>query len=295
MHRIVLLLCLAAGLAVSVFASAADIDWDQIDHAIGRKGTTQPGGVHKFGLPRSDLDVSVDGVRIRPALALGSWTAFQLSGDGAMAMGDLVLTDEEISPVMQRLVDAGFEISAIHNHLLRMSTPVLYMHFAAHGDPVKLATTLHEALALSKTPLGPLGAAPPPMVDLDTAALEKALGFKGSANGGVYQFAIPRSETITQGGMSIPPSMGTAIALNFQPTGGGKAAISGDFVLLGREVNPVLRTLRANGIEVTALHSHMVDESPHLYFMHFWANADAMQLARALRTALDLTAAKRGP
>jgi hypothetical protein len=294
MSRIAVLLFLGAGFVVADRALATDIDWTKVDQIVGRPGTSQPGGVHKFGLPRSDLDVSVDGVKIKPALALGSWIAFQPSRDGAMAMGDLVLTDVEISPVMKRLADDGFEISAIHNHLLRTSVPVFYMHIAAHGDPLQLATVLHEALALSKTPLSPPAAAAPPTIELDTAAIEKTLGFKGNPNGGVYQFAIPRAETITEGGMSIPPSMGTAIAINFQPTGGGKAAISGDFVLLGTEVNPVLRTLRGRGIEVTALHSHMIDESPHLYFMHFWANADAAQLAQALRAALDLIAAKPG-
>jgi hypothetical protein len=197
--------------------------------------------------------------------------------------------------VMKRLIDDGFEISAIHNHLMRTSMPVFYMHVGAHGDPMKLARTLHAALSLSKTPLDqPASTAPPPAIDLDTAAIEKTLGFKGTANGGVYQFGIPRAETITEGGMTVPPSMGTAIAINFQPTGGGKAAITGDFILVGGEVNPVLKVLRERGIEVTALHSHMIEESPHMYFMHFWANDDAQKLAQSLRAALDLTNVKRG-
>jgi len=170
------------------------------------------------------------------------------------------------------------------------------MHVGGHGDPVKLIETLHAALALSKTPLtsSAAPAQPAPPLDLDTAAVEETLGYKGNANGGVYQFAVPRAEAITEGGMAIPPSMGTAISINFEPTGGGKAAITGDFVLLGSEVNPVLKALRQHGIEVTALHSHMIDDSPHLYFMHFWANDNAQQLAQGLRAALDLTNAKRG-
>ena len=274
---------------------AAPIDWTQVDQAIGRKGADQPGGAHKYGLPRSDLTVTVDGVGIKPALALGSWVAFLPAGDGAMFMGDLVLTDTEISPVMQRLIADGVEITAIHNHLLRTSVPVFYMHVGGHGDPVKLAETLHAALALSKTPLSaPAPAAAPPTVDLDTAAIEKTLGFKGTANGGVYQFSVPRAETISEAGMAVPPSMGTAIAINFQPTGGGKAAVTGDFVLLGSEVNPILKTLRQHGIEVTALHSHMIEDSPHLFFMHFWANDNAGKLADGLRAALDLANVKRG-
>jgi hypothetical protein len=212
-----------------------------------------------------------------------------------MFMGDLVLLDTEISPVMKRLIDDGIEITAIHNHLIRTSIPVLYMHVGGHGDPVKLANTLHAALALSKTPLSQAAAGtPPPALDLDTASLEKTLGFKGTANGGVYQFSVPRADSITEGGMTVPPALGTAIAINFEPTGGGKAAITGDFVLIGSEVNPIVKTLRQHGIEVTALHSHMIDDSPHLFFMHFWANDEAQKLARGLRAALDLANVKRG-
>jgi len=290
---------LVAGiLAISALnlAHAADIDWNQVDQAIGRKGTDLPGGVHKFSFPRSDLKVTLDGVPIKPALALGGWVAFLPMGSQAMFMGDLVLTDTEISPVMQRLIQDGVEISAVHNHLIRTSVPVFFMHVGGHGDPVKLAESLHAALALSKTPLS----APPPAtmpaapLDLDTAALDKALAFKGTVNGGVYQFSVPRAETISEGGMTVPPSMGTAIAINFEPTGSGKAAVTGDFILLGKEVNPVLKTLREHGIEVTALHSHMIDDSPHFFFMHFWANDDAQKLALGLRAALDHANVKRG-
>ena len=296
MTRIVAWIAALPAVALSLSAVAADIDWSKIDQAIGKKGADLPGGVHKYGLPRSDLQVTVDGVTIKPALALGSWLAFQPSGKGAMVMGDLVLTDTEISPVMQRLIEGGIEITAIHNHLLRTSVPVLYMHVGGHGDPAKLAAVLHAAIALSKTPLSQQSSAPPSApLELDTAALEKTLGYKGSVNSGVYQVSIPRAESVTEGGMAVPPSMGTATALNFQPTGGGKAAITGDFVLLGAEVNPILRVLRQHGIEVTALHSHMIDDSPHLFFMHFWAHDDALRLAQGLRSALDLANVKRGP
>ena len=295
MIRFSLLLAGLAAVALATGAAAADPDWSKVDQAIGKKGAAQAGGVYKFSFPRSDLKVTVDGVAIKPALALGSWAAFMPAGSEAMVMGDLVLTDTEISPVMKRLIDDGMEITAIHNHLLRTTVPVFYMHIGGHGDPAKLAATIHAALALSKTPLAaPAAAAPPPPVDLDTAALEKTLGFKGTANGGVYQFSVPRAETISEGGMAVPPSMGTAIAINFQPTGAGKAATTGDFVLLGSEVNPVLKTLRQHGIEVTALHSHMIDDSPHLFFMHFWANDDAQKLAQGLRAAVDLANVKRG-
>lgn len=277
-----------------VTARGAQIDWGAVDQAMGKKGAEQPGGVHKYSFPRSDLKVSVDGVEIKPALALGGWTAFEPAGSGAMVMGDLVLTETEVNPVMQRLIENGLDITAIHNHLLRTSIPVYYMHIGGHGDPAKLAHAVHDALSLSKTPLGasPAPAAAPPA--LDTAALDKILGYPGKANGGVYQFSVPRAESISDGGMSVPPAMGTAIPLNFQPTGNGKAAITGDFVLLGSEVNPVLKTLREHGIEVTALHSHMINDSPHLFFMHFWANDDAQKLAQGLRAALDHVHVKSG-
>jgi hypothetical protein len=291
MNRIALL---TIALALAIPAAAAEVDWSQVDQAMGRKGAEQAGGVHRYGFPRSDLRVTVDGVAIKPALALGGWVAFAPSGPGAMFMGDLVLTDTEISPVMQRLIADGVEITAVHNHLLRTSVPVFYMHVGGHGDAEKLAQTLHAALALSATPLTQAPAAPPASVDLDTAALDKVMGYKGTPNGGVHQFSVPRAETISEGGMVIPPAMGTAIAINFEPTGGGKAAITGDFVLLGSEVNPVLKTLREHGIEVTALHSHMIDDSPHLFFMHFWANDDAQKLAQGLRAALDRANVKRG-
>jgi hypothetical protein len=237
----------------------------------------------------------VDGVAIKPTLALGSWIGFLPMGDGAMFMGDLVLTENEISPVMKRLIEDGVEITAIHNHLIRTLPAVFYMHVGGHGDPIKLAQTLHAGLALSQTPFAaPAAAQPPATLDMDTAAIDAALGAKGIVNGGVYQFNIPRAESISEDGMAVPPSMGTAIAINFQPTGSSKAAITGDFVLLGKEVNPVLKALRNNGIEVTALHSHMIDDSPHLFFMHFWANDDVTKLSRGLRAALDLANVKHG-
>jgi hypothetical protein len=295
MKRILTSIATLLAVAVCAAVPATEIDWSKVDQAIGKRGADLPGGVHKYGLPRSDLTVTVDGVAIKPALALGSWIAFQPAHDGAMFMGDLVLLDTEISPVMLRLIEGGIEITAIHNHLLRTSVPVFYMHVGGHGDPVKLAETLHAALALSKTPLSaplPAPASTPAPLELDTTALDKTLGYKGTPNGGVYQFSIPRAEVISEAGMAVPASMGTAIAINFEPTGGGKAAVTGDFVLLGSEVNPILRALRQHGIEVTALHSHMIDDSPHLFFMHFWANDDVAKLTLGLRAALDLANVK---
>ena len=273
-------------------ASAQEIDWKKVDEAIGRSAAVS-GDVHRYGFPRSDLTVTLDGVTIRPALALGGWVAFKPAHGGAMAMGDLVLLETEINPVMAKLIENGIEITAVHNHVLRANPATFYMHVGGHGDPVKLATALRTGLAASKTPLTP--PAPPasqPAIDLDTGQLDAIIGAKGQANGGVYQFGVPRRDPISKNGMQLAPAgpMGVATAINFQPTGGGKAAITGDFVLSGNEVNPVIKALRSNGIEVTAVHTHMLDEQPRLFFLHFWANDDAMKLAKGLRAALDKTA-----
>jgi hypothetical protein len=276
-----------AALALSTHASAAGYDWSAVEKAIGRKGSEMPGGVYRVGIARSDLKVTLDGVQIKPPLALGSYLAFQSMGKSGMVMGDLVLLQDEVNPVMKKLVEGGFQITAIHNHLLRAEPFVMYMHYEGRGDPAKLAATIRSALEESKTPLeAPASAGSPPPVDLDTAAIEKTLGAKGNNNGGVLGFNLPRAETIKDAGMTIPIAAGSGIVINFQPTGEGKAAITGDFVLTAKEVNPVLRTLRENGIEVTGLHSHMLNDQPHLFFMHYWANDDAQKLAAGLKAAL---------
>jgi biotin operon repressor len=273
-------------------ANAQQINWDKVDAAFGRKAAAVAGDVHRYGSARTDLSVTVEGVTIKPAFALGGWVAFKPAHGGAMAMGDLVLLVSEINPVMTKLIENGIEITAVHNHLLHAYPATFYMHVAGLGDPVKLATAIREGLAESKTPLSaPAAVSPPPAVDLNTAQLDEIIGVKGHAAGGVYQFGVPRHEQIKESGMVLAPvgPLGVAHGINFQPTGSGKAAITGDFVLLAKEVNPVIQTLRQNGIEVTALHSHMLDEQPRLFFTHFWANDDALKLAHALRAALDKT------
>src|SRR3954447_1457086 len=286
--------CAAAATALaflSLPAAAVETDWPKVASALGKAGTEMPGGVYRVGLPRTDLHVTLDGVEIKPTFALGSWLAFRPDGNATMVMGDLVLTETEIAPVMTKLAEGGIAITALHNHLLRAQPATFYMHVLGHGNPVKLAGALHDGLALSKTPLvnapPPAAGSTPPKIDLDTAMLDQTLGAKGQIAGGVYQAGIRRAETVRDNGMEVPVAMGSAEAINFQPTGNGKAAITGDFVLTAAEVNPVLRVLRQNGIEVTALHNHMLDDQPRLFFMHFWANDDAEKLAQGLRAALD--------
>lgn len=261
--------------------------WKLVDEGLGRGGTTQPDGVRRYSFPRSDLQVQLDGVAIRPSLALGSWLAFQPMGKEMMVMGDLVLTHEEVNPVLSALLAGGIKVTALHNHLLRSSPATMYMHVQGRGDPWKLAIALRTALAESRTPLNVTPPAPESRPDLDTAQLDQIIGRQGKAGGGVYQYVMPRAERLTDSGMAAPATMGTGTVLNFQPTGAGRAAITGDFVLRANEVDGVMRALRSARIEVTALHSHMMHEEPRLFFMHFWANADAERLARGLRQALD--------
>ncbi len=269
-------------------------EWQPIEQALGRSGQAQPDGAYKVSFPRSDLKVTVNGVELKPALALGGWVAFSKPGADSMVMGDLVLAEDEVTPVMSSLESNGLQVTALHNHVLHESPRVMYMHIGGHGDAVKLATAVKQAFALTKLPEPKPPASAQQDIGIDTAGIEQALGYKGKINGGVFQVSAPRAESIIEAGMKVPNSMGLSTALNFQPTGNGKAAITGDFVLIGKEVNPVIQALRKNGIEVTALHSHMLDEQPRLFFMHFWANDDAVKLARGLRAALDETNSQKG-
>jgi hypothetical protein len=277
---------------VSSPSGASAADWKAVEDAMGRPGQAQPGNVIRFAMPRKDLHVTLNGVAIKPGLALGSWAAFKRDSSSAMVMGDLVLTEEEIEPVMLKLQEGGIQEAAVHNHLIGESPRVMYMHIASHGDPVQMAKAIHGALALTKTPgpdMNPAPAANQPTLEALEKQIESAIGHAGKLNSGVLQIGVPRSEAITDSGMAVPSSMGVATALNFQLSEDGKAAITGDFVLLANEVNPVLKTLRENRIMVTALHSHMLMEEPRLFFMHFWANDDAVKLAKGLRSALDHT------
>ncbi len=264
----------------------AQAQWDKVAAALGKSGAEMPGEVYRVALPRTDLKVAIDGVDIKPGFALGGWVAFKSMGSSSMVMGDLVLTETEINPVMSKLFENGLTVTAVHNHLLRAQPATFYMHVAGQGDPEKLAAAVRTALAESKTPLTAASPAQP-SIDLDVAKLNDILGARGNPNNGVVSYGIPRADLVTDEGMVVPPAMGTAIAINFQTVGGGRAAITGDFVLLADEVNPVLVALRQDGIEVTAVHSHMLDDQPRTFYVHFWAVDDAVKLAGGLRAALD--------
>ncbi|WP_018409538.1 DUF1259 domain-containing protein [Methylocystis rosea] len=284
---------LGCSLLASV-AAAGEFDAKQVD-AIFARTPAQADGVYRYGFPRSDLNVVVDGVTIKSALALGGWVAFRPAHGQAAIMGDLVVTESEANPVMTTLLWGGIQVTALHNHLLRASQPIFYMHVAGHGEASKLAETIRAALALTKTPPAP-SAAPSrdlPPLDLDATKIDEALGTKGKVNGGVYQFSIPRADRVAEGDMVVPASMGSANVINFQPTGDGKAAIAGDIAALGSEVVELTTALRANGIEVAIIHNHMLNEEPRTFYVHFWAHDDAVKLAVALWAALDKTNVSR--
>src|SRR6266850_6771399 len=264
-------------LSVPIFVRAQGVTTATIDQALGRSGQ-KTGDVYRVSFLRTDLQVSVNGLAIKPGLALGSWAAFLGNDDKAMVMGDLVLLEEELNPVMAKLRSSGFEITAVHNHLMEETPKVLYLHYMGHGPAAQLATSLRAALSVSKTPLEkPAASAEEPAPPAWVKAVEDGVGRKGTFKGGVLSYGVPRSDAITMGGMTIAPAAGVAQAINFQAAESGKVATTGDFVLTAEEVNPVISELQGHDISVTALHSHMLTEQPRLFFMHFWTvgNPDA--------------------
>jgi hypothetical protein len=272
--------------------AAQGLDTAKIDEAMGRSGQ-KTGDVYRLGFPRTDLHVSIAGVDIKPGLALGSWAAFAGNDNDAMVMGDLVLVENELTPVMKKLRAAGFEITAVHNHVLNEAPRVIYMHYMGHGKAVELAKSLHAALAESKTPLDkPAPQAPPAEPPAFVKTIEGIVGAKGRFAGGVLSFGIPRAAAITDHGMTLTGAQGVAEAINFQEAGADKVATTGDFVLIAEEVNPVISALEEHGIEVTALHSHMLTEQPRLFFMHFWAVGSTESVAAGIKAALSHVAVK---
>jgi hypothetical protein len=273
-------------------------DWQAVAQALGASGQLMDGDVFRVGMPRSDLHVTVKDASILPAFALGSYAAFKQISDQTMVMGDLVLLDEEVNPVMAGLFQSGFSITGLHNHLNEMTPHVMYMHYMRMGDAIQLAKDLRQALSASATPLGEVPSATPqaastPTTELPVDQIGQILGYQAKvAKGGVVQVSVPRAEMIKESEVELLPAMGVATALNFQPTGNGQAAITGDFVMIASEVNPVAQALREADIDVTALHNHHLGEDPRLFYMHFFATGDPTQLAKDLRGALDKTNSK---
>jgi hypothetical protein len=296
--RIAFTLLIVGALGVAMLpkhAAAASPDWKAVEQALGNSGQLQEGDVFRIGMPRTDLSVTVKGVPVKAGFALGSYAAFKQVGGHTMVMGDLVLLDQEVPAVMSGLFSGGFDVTAVHNHVNEISPHVLYMHYEGRGDAVQLAKALRQALSASGTPLGgPATPAATQAATLDTKEIERGLGRSGRDVGaGVFQVSVPRAETITENGVPLLPAMGVTTVLNFQAVDDNKAAITGDFVLLDKEVNAVARTLRQHGIDVTAIHNHGVFDTPRLFYMHFWAVDTPAKLAQALKAALDQTNSRR--
>jgi hypothetical protein len=290
---------LGVALAVAGTAQAQSSDWPAVEKALGRAGTEQD-GVYRVTFPRTDLRVHVGGVSVRAGLALTSWAAFEKTGSLTTMMGDLVLLTGELDGVVTKLSKANIDVTAIHNHLVGELPRLVYVHYHGEGGAAELAAALRGALASTGTPLGaPRAPRTEEGAGLDAAELGRILAHTGTASGGVVSFSIPRAEQIKccgaendplliVSGIPVGPRMGAASSINFQAEGSG-AVVAGDLVLVAGEVPLVVRTLREYGIEIVALHSHMLDEQPRLLFLHFWGRGDARPLAGGLRAALERT------
>lgn len=279
------------------YATAQQSNWTKIENVFDKKGSLQD-GVFKITFPRSDLKVKVGDFPVSPGFALTSWIGFikandnsMMTGDQTMMMGDLVLLDNEVAPVISKIVSLDLKVTALHNHILGETPAIKYVHFSGKGDAVKLAEAIKSVISLTGTPL-----TSPQVQNLavkpDWSKVEAVLGTSGKQNGILLQYGFPRLEKLTESGMEMPPYMGMATGINFQMDG-NRAAITGDFVLLADEVNPVVKALTENGIAVTAIHNHMLYDDPRLFMMHFWAVGDPVKLAMGLKTALDITNSKQ--
>lgn len=264
-----------------------------IAEALGREGKLE-GDVYRVGFARSDLRVVSDGVPVTPALALGSWVAFAGDAEDAQLMGDLVLLEREVQPVIERLRQGGIVVTAVHKHVPDERPAVWWTHVHGDGDSAQLAETIRAALELTATPLEQEAKAAGPTVPLDTGRLDEIIGAEGKADGGVYKFGIPLGQTVTHEGLELNPPLGVAHAIGFQRLPGGRALVNGDIVMTADEVAPVLSALTEHDIAVVSLHNHMLGEQPRLFFVHFWAKGDPRTLAEGLRDALDETDAELG-
>ncbi len=273
----------AAGQAAGQAKSEKPAGWSIVERTLGRAGK-QDSGVYKVTFPRTDLSVRIGKTLVEPAAGLTSWMAFRNEGSAVVVDGDLALLEDEVTPVVSTLASHGFEVSAVHNHLLGERPRIMFVHFFARGDADKLATALKDTLSQTKTPREPLASEAKP--DYDTKSIETVLGKAGTVNGAVLSFGFAREHRISTHSVVLPGPMGMATSINFQPSPAGVAA-TGDFVLRESEVDPVIGALREGNVTVTAVHTHLLDAEPRTIFLHFWAEGPAEQVAKALKAALD--------
>jgi Domain of Unknown Function (DUF1259) len=260
-------------------------DFADVETILGVKGQMQE-GVTVFRFPRSDIQVEIDGEPVPTALGFGGWTAWKAMGNEAMVMGDLVLLEKEVNGVISALGEANINISALHNHFLNENPRIMFVHVDGMGDPQKLARGLKNALARTGTPFpSPTGAQPSPPPAIDTKRIEQIIGEKGQVGGGVFKITIGRPG-VTMRGTEVTSSMGLNTWAAFIGTS-TRAHVAGDVAMTAREVNPVIRALRRGGINVVAVHNHMLDEEPRIFFLHYWGTGTAEELAHTLRAAFD--------
>jgi hypothetical protein len=288
LRSVTLMTTLGALLVGSAAASAQTVaDTSAITAALGRPGTVMPGNVYRVGLPRTDLAVTRDGVPLRPGFALGGYAAFEALPDGkTLVVGDLCLLEREIETVMTQLQKEGIEVTALHNHLRNESPHVMFMHFLGTGNAATLAQGLRRAVTMT----GTLSAVPPsPSAEPAAFAVEiqRIIGRPGNSSGGVFSISVPRAEHVTVRGMPLTPGMGVTNILNVEDAGNGRVATTGDFVLVGSEVNPTIAALRSHGFEVTAMHQHMIGDEPTLYYVHFWRVGSPADVGGGLKDALS--------
>lgn len=265
-------------------------DWSDVEKVLDKKGNVQD-NVFKITFPRSDLKVKVGDFDVAPGLAFTSWIGFMKMGNQTMMMGDLVLLDKEVAPVILKLISENLQITALHNHIVNETPAIKYIHFSGNGDAISLAGKIKSVFAVTGTPLT-VPQTQNQSAKPDWSKVEAILGTSGKLNGNLLQYSFPRNEKLTESGMEMPAYMGMATGINFQMTE-NKAAITGDFVLLADEVNPVAKALTDNGIQVTAIHNHMLYDNPRLFMLHFWAVDEPGKLAKGLKEALDKTNSKK--
>ncbi len=262
-----------------------------IEKVTGMKGM-EKNGEYKITVPQNDLNVMVDGFKITPPMGLGSWAVFSPSSHGVMVMGDIILTENDLKPVQQEVIRQGLTISAIHNHFVRNHPNIIYMHIGGSGQADSMAAKVKAVFDAVKASRGTdPGKVPKDSVvnTIDLTRLDHIIGEKGEMNGGVYKYTIGRPDVkLTEHGMPVTTFGGFNTWASWQGTP-ERAAVCGDFTMLADEVAPVIKALVENKIEVVAVHNHMIDEQPIVYFLHYWGTGNAEQLAHGLRAALDKT------
>jgi hypothetical protein len=270
------------------------LDTAAIEKITGIKGKVNK-GEYKITIPQNDLDIEVDGFRIIPPMGLGTWIAFTPAKEGAMIMGDIILTENDLKPVQQEVIKQDLTISAIHNHFVRNHPNVMYMHIGGIGkteDMAARAKAVLDKVAESRGHNPATGSVPDVPYTIDTKKLDDIVGAKGEMSKGVYKYTIGRPDiALKEHGVTVTTFLGFNTWAAFQGSP-DHAAVAGDFTMLEKEVAPVIKALVENGIEVVAVHNHMVHEQPRIFFLHYWGVGNAEQLARGLKAALDQTNGK---